>query len=633
MSAHLRRSSIVLVQSLLVVLSLVLAWLLRFEFTCPLPNLLLFAIPVLLLFRTASMARFGLLHGYWRYSGSKDLEDIVGSVALGSCGFIVAIRYILDIKAFPLSVYILEALITTALLGGARFIFRQTLQRRETSQSRAEQDVRVLVVGAGSAAYELVRQLPRHGYSPIACVDDDPAKQGARIHGVPVEGAIARIPSLVRKHEIDEILIAIASLSGTRMREITEICQSTGVKFRTIPAFGDLVGGRVTVSQLREVVLEDLLSREPVKLELEQIRNSLAGKRVLVTGAAGSIGSELCLQILNFSPSLLLCLDQDESGIFALGQQLDSLPGSERIRYVVANMTDKQRLREVIDGDIDVVFHAAAYKHVPLMEANVAEAIRNNITGLITTLDEAERAGGSTFVLISSDKAVNPSSVMGCTKRVGELIIAARPRSAMRCVSVRFGNVLGSQGSVVPTFKEQIRTLGHVTVTHPDITRFFMTIPEASSLVLQASTIGSHGDVMVLDMGQPIRIADLARTLIKMLGKKEDEVEIVYTGLRQGEKLYEELFYPSEQPLHTSCDKVTRVRGDRVDGTILHNHLRELSELLYNSNPDLLRAKLRQIVPEYDYAQHQTVPQSHPSTEQPARTGYVNSLTLLDVTE
>lgn len=598
---HWRRSSIVVLQGLLIVCSLTLAWLLRFEFTCPQPLLLVLAMPFLLLFRMAAMRRFGLLHGYWRYAGYKDFEDLILSVMVGSLGFIVSIRYVLGILAFPLSVYILEALLTTAFLGGARFLFRGTQQRRETALLRNGEDIRVLVVGAGSAAEELIRQLPRHGYRPLACVDDDPKKLAARIHGVPVVGAIGDLPWVVKRYDFSEIMIAIASLTASRMREVIQVCQTTGVRFRTIPAFSDLVGGRVTVGQLREVVLEDLLSRDPVEIDLEHIRQSLRGKRVLVTGAAGSIGSELCQQILGFTPARLICLDQDESGIFFLSLRLQELPGAECSEYVVADVTDRQRIAEALVGGVDVVFHAAAYKHVPLMETNVAEAIWNNIGGLGVMLEQAESAGADTFVLISSDKAVNPSSVMGCTKRVGELMIAARPRTGMRCVAVRFGNVLGSQGSVVPTFREQILQ-GRVTVTHPEITRFFMTIPEAVSLVLQATTVGGPGEVMVLDMGEPVRIADLARTLISMVGKTEEEVEIVYTGLRKGEKLFEELFYASEEPLPTSCDKVRRAKGPAIDGVALKGYLEQLQQLVYSRDSARLRAKLKEIVPEYSYS-------------------------------
>ncbi len=365
----------------------------------------------------------------------------------------------------------------------------------------------------------------------------------------------------------------------------------------------DLIDGTVTVDQLREVRIEDLLGREPVLLDVNPVREQIEGQVVMVTGAAGSIGSELCSQLLGYRPRKLICVDQDESGLFFLEQNLARYDDERLAEYHVADIADRERLRCIMfSRGVDIIFHAAAYKHVPMMEANVAEAVRNNIFGLVALLDVAEQCGCKSFLMISSDKAVNPTNVMGCTKRICELIVAARSSPGMRRVSVRFGNVLGSQGSVVPVLQEQIRKSQVVTVTHPDITRFFMTIPEAVSLVLQAFTIGRDGEILVLEMGEPLRIADLARTLIRLCGKTEDDVDIVFTGLRPGEKLHEELFYDDEEPLLTSCDKVRRTLGQHQGWPLLEMQLSELHKFLYSGMDILIRAKLKQIVPEYVYA-------------------------------
>jgi FlaA1/EpsC-like NDP-sugar epimerase len=324
----------------------------------------------------------------------------------------------------------------------------------------------------------------------------------------------------------------------------------------------------------------------------------------MVTGAAGSIGSELCAQLLSYKPEKLLCVDQDESALFFLEQKIGQAAAEVCPEYCVADVADRQRMKGLISSaGVDIIFHAAAYKHVPMMETNTSEAVRNNVLALMSLLDVAEQCGCTAFLMISSDKAVNPTNVMGCTKRVCELIMAAKPNSRMRRVSVRFGNVLGSQGSVIPVFQEQIRKQGAVTVTHPDITRFFMTIPEAVSLVLQAFTIGDHGEILVLEMGQPMKIVDVARTLIRLCGKTEDDVEIVFTGLRKGEKLHEELFYASESAFRTDLEKIIRTSSKLMSWSMLHEHLRELEAMVYASTDAMIREKLKQIVPEYRYVE------------------------------
>ncbi len=617
------RWTIVALQSALVLCSLIVAWLLRFEFSLRGASLLLIVAPILLVFRLASMRRLNLLDGHWRYTSVSDVEDILKSVGLGSIGFLLFTRYLLSVKAFPLSIYILEALLTTAFLTGVRFTCRRSLNGT-ARRRRGDSGKRVLVVGAGDAAESLIRELPRGGYVPVGCIDDNPVKRDFTVHGVPVLGNADQIPAVVAAHFIDEVLIALPSATGAQMRRIVESCQRSNRGYKTVPGLLDLVDGKVSVKQLRDVKLEDLLGRDPVEMNLDAVRLQIENKVVMVTGAAGSIGSELCRQVLGYRPAKLICLDQAETPLFYLQQGFKDHPSAAQSVYCIADIGDTRYMRSVLlEHGVQIIFHAAAYKHVPLVEGNLYEALKNNVFALSRLLDVAGETGCERFLLISSDKAVQPTSFMGCTKRMGELLVAARPSSGMRCVSVRFGNVLGSQGSVVPVFQEQIRTKQRVTITHPEITRYFMTIPEAVSLVLQAFTVGEHGNVLVLDMGEPIRIVDLAKTLIRLSGRREDQVEIVFTGLRPGEKLYEALFYASEEQLPTSQKQVRCTRANLMSWTRLMQHLSELQQLTVEGSEASIRAKVRDIIPEYSYAlpplslqgtrSHELGTNSHPS--------------------
>jgi FlaA1/EpsC-like NDP-sugar epimerase len=596
MSTNINRLFVALGEVVLVVLSVTIAWLLRFDFTLPNPQVLLAAMPTLVLLRILGMARFNLFHGYWRYTGISDALDILKAVALGSVGFLAVERWILGEKRFPLSVYCIELILTVCMLVGVRVLARALLQNARSSTDGDHRKT-VVVIGAGSAAAMLVRELPRSAYFPVALVDDDPAKAGVSLHGVPVAGTIKDLPHVVRVCRPDELMIAIPSATGEQMQRIIDICDQTRLRFRTIPSLGDLINGTVTVDQLRDVNLEDLLGRDPVCLDVDSVRRRITGRVVMVTGAAGSIGSELCHQLLNYKPLKLICLDQAETPLFNL--QNAQTGSACNIVYCVADITDSTRLRDVIqEHNVQVILHAAAYKHVPLMEENLQEALKNNVFGLLALMEVADQSGCEDFLLISSDKAVNPTSFMGCTKRIGELMVAARP-SRMRCLSVRFGNVLGSQGSVIPLFQEQIRLKRTITVTHPGITRYFMTIPEAVSLVLQAFSIGEKRDILVLDMGKPVRILDMAKTLIRLSGLRQDEVKISFTGLRPGEKLFEDLYYAFERRSNTGAQKVFRTRGQTASWSELLQLLAELRAESATGIPDRIRAQVKEIVPEY----------------------------------
>jgi FlaA1/EpsC-like NDP-sugar epimerase len=590
-----------MIQAWLIICSLILAWLLRFDFTLPYRPILLSAIPILVVTRLATMAFYGLLRGWWKYVGIRDVIDILKAVGTGSILFLVLMRFALRATAFPRAIYVLEALLSAGLLMGVRLLSRVVAESVRENISSCK---RVILLGAGSAAHAILREIRRPGspYVAVGCVDDDQSKLGIRIDNVRVLGTVDQLSEVLSSEPADEALIAVPSATGAQMRRFVEICTRAKISFRTVPALKDIIAGQVAVSQLREVSLEDLLGREPVQIDLEAVRRQIADRRVLVTGAAGSIGSELCRQILDYSPSQLVCLDQSETGLYFLQLELMAHKNGTQLTFCVADINDVERVWRLLSGfSPEIIFHAAAYKHVPMMEFNVQEAVKNNVLALVGLLDLADQAGCKSFVMISSDKAVNPTSVMGATKRICELILSSRPSNGMRCVSVRFGNVLGSSGSVIPVLKQQLRNHQPLTVTHPEIRRFFMITREAVALVLQAFAIGSHGDILVLDMGEPIRILDLARNLIRLSGKSEHEVEIQFTGLREGEKLEEELFYHHERVFPTSCDNIKQTNGSLNNWSVLCRQLDELRASINVDGSAPIRAKIKEIVPEYSY--------------------------------
>jgi len=589
------------VQACLVLAALFTAWMLRFDFSLPEKRTLFMAAPILVVIRVAAIWRFGLLRGWWRYVGIDDMFQIMKAVVVGSVFFVIIVRYGLGLTTFPRTMYLLEALLTTCFLGGARVLSRLLAESFRQAQLEAK---KIAVIGAGVAAQMVVRELqqPRSGYEVVAFFDDDQSKIGLRIMGVTVVGKVDELPFWTEtRASVDEVLIAVPSATSAQMNRFAEIAERAGTRYRTVPPLRELILGDLLVDQIRELHLEDLLGRDAVELDLNTVRAQIFGRVVMVTGAAGSIGSELCRQILEFGPSILICLDIDETGVFHLQTELTPLTGDCDLLMCVADVRDRERLRKVcFSNQVEVIFHAAAYKHVPLMESNVEEAVQNNVGGLLALLDVAEQAHCRDLVMISTDKAVNPTSVMGATKRIGELVLSSRPPNGLRCSSVRFGNVLGSNGSVIPTFQEQLRKGLPLTVTHPEIQRFFMTIPEAVSLVLQAFVIGKHGDVLVLDMGQQVKIIDLARRLIHLAGKRDADVPILFTGLRPGEKLVEELFYPKEEVLPTSHAKIKHTRFKGPSWTQLMAQLGQLNQACIAGEVADVKAMIKCIVPEYD---------------------------------
>jgi len=589
---------ITLFEAALVCCSLLVAWLLRFDFSLPYRGLLFRTLPLLILIRLAALRLFNLHRGWWHFSGIAEVLDILKAVGIGTLVFYLLMGG-LGIAAFPRSVYIIEGVLTAGLFAGGRLMSRLLV---ECMRGNVRGSKKIIVIGAGFAAQMVIREIAhvRNGYSVVGCLDDDPKKLGLKVQGVPVLGSVGRLPRVLARNPADEVLIAVPSATGEQMHRITRICQQTGIPFRTVPSLHEIIDGNVSIRQFREVRLEDLLGRDTVEMDLEPVRRELEGKVVLVTGAAGSIGSELCRQIRHYHPKRLVCVDQSETGLFYLQQELTEGREEPSLFFCVADISDTERMQILFNGERpQVVFHAAAYKHVPIMECNVQEAVKNNVFGLLSLLDVAERNAVVSFVMISSDKAVNPTSVMGTTKRVCELILSCRADQSMRCVSVRFGNVLGSNGSVIPVLQQQLQNNQSLTITHPEIKRFFMTAREAVALVLQAFSIGEHGDILVLDMGVPISIVQLARTLIQLSGKTEEQVEIRFTGLRPGEKLLEELFYGFEEVLPTCRQKIKKARGKDMSWPNLAQLLFELRASLTVDGANPVRAKLREIVPEY----------------------------------
>ncbi|MGD6875738.1 polysaccharide biosynthesis protein [Bacillus infantis] len=482
----------------------------------------------------------------WEYAGSEEMMMIVKAVSLSV--FTTAILVIM--QDFSLRVLISSWMIQLLLIGGSRYSWRLFKDRQ--SRNRMNDIKRTLIIGAGSAGTLVARQLRQSGdcdLNPVAFIDDDMRKQKLNILSIPVVGGIESLQHHVENLNIEMIVIAIPSLNKPELNRIYEECKKTKVKTQMLPMFEDLVTGKVAVNEIRDVKVDDLLGRKPVVLDTQSIESIITNNVVLITGAGGSIGSEICRQVSQFNPYQLILLGHGENSIYTIEKELKSTYGNTiNIITEIADVKDRDRMFTIMNQyQPRIVFHAAAHKHVPLMERNPAEAVYNNIFGTRNVAEAADSGKVDTFVLVSTDKAVNPTSVMGASKRIAELIVQdINKKSPTRFVAVRFGNVLGSRGSVIPLFKEQVRKGGPITVTHPEMKRYFMTIPEASRLVLQAAALASGGEIFVLDMGEPVKIVDLAKNLIKLSGLTEEDIAIEYTGIRPGEKLYEELLNAEE---------------------------------------------------------------------------------------
>lgn len=544
---------------------------------------------------------FGLYRGVWRFASMPDLLRIVKATLAGVAITAAAIFFMNRLQGVPRSVFVLEAILLVLLLGSPRFVYRWIKDRRLYGGGVKN----VLIVGAGRAGEMLVRDLlrdPNPVYRPVGFIDDDPAKRGKDIHGVRVAGTCDDIAAAADACAAEQLLIALPSASSRQMQRIVEKCEASGRPFRALPRLQDLVTGQIGIKDLREVKIEDLLGREAVSLDWASITRGVRGKTVLVTGGGGSIGSELCRQIARLQPAHLLIFEQSEFNLYSIELELRRTFPQLHLTALLGDITDAVAVERLLDSQHpEMIFHAAAYKHVPLLEHQVRSAVRNNVLGTRTLAELAVRHGCATFVMISTDKAVNPANIMGMTKRVAEIYCQNQSaRSTTHFITVRFGNVLGSAGSVIPLFQKQIAAGGPVTVTHPEITRFFMTIPEAAQLILQAGAMGQGGEIYVLDMGEPVRIAYLAEQLILLSGKKPaEDIEIVYTGLRPGEKLYEELFHESEKLAGTRHPKILLSTSRITDFAELERSLDRLADACADPDPNVIYRLLCDLVPEH----------------------------------
>jgi FlaA1/EpsC-like NDP-sugar epimerase len=579
----------------------VVAFLLRFDLSLPSAYriYLAYALPIWILVKIAVFHVAKLDRGLWRYLSVGDLSRIAYGNLTASVVSCILIKVIAP-RGFPRSIYILDLMICFLATSGLRLILRLMLEVTSNARSTKGVEKTTLIYGAGDAGITLLREIrnnPRLSYRVLGFLDDRPDKKGLRLAGAPVLGGGDQAESLVTRHNVETILIAIPSASGVEMTRILELCHKAGVECKTVPGLAEVIEGSGLASQIREVAVEDLLGRTPVRLEEDQIRGTLEGKVVLVTGAAGSIGSELCRQIARFHPAGIVGFEIAESPLFEIDREMRQMFPQVPFHPEIGSIQNRARLDDVLrQHKPSVVYHAAAYKHVPLMEAHVFEAIENNVFGTYNVAVAAAEHGVEHFVMISSDKAVRPTNIMGTTKRVAELVLLALQNGCTKYVAVRFGNVLGSSGSVIPIFKKQIAAGGPITVTHPEMRRFFMTIPEACQLVLQASAIGKGGQICVLDMGQPVKIVDLARNLILLSGLKPDEdIKIEFTGMRPGEKLYEELSTLLEDTVPTEHEKIRIFIGDGMLERDIQGWLDSLHEICETRDTGRLVVALKQI--------------------------------------
>ena len=600
-----RRIIVFLSDLVLISLALCASFLLRFDFAIPPAEAELFkeCLLVVLVVKPLVFISIGFYQSMWRYASLQDAIEIFKGVTFSSVLAVFAILFLRQFAPIPRSIFVLDWFLLFALMAASRLVWR--VYRESYNVSRSCDGPRTLIIGAGEAGSLLLKEIRRHphtAYNVIGFVDDDPYKRGLKLHGVPILGATKQLKALIRTNEIEDVIIAMPSASGKVIRAVVDSCKNANVTFKTLPSIGNLIDGSLSISQIKKVEIEDLLGREPVVLDREQIGGYLTGKRVMVTGAAGSIGSEICRQVALFGPEKLILFDQAETPLYEIEKELVFCFPKLRILPILADVRDRDKVEAAFEEFApEVVFHAAAYKHVPMMEYNPAQAVLNNVFGSKNVADAAHRFQVRNFVMISTDKAVNPTNVMGATKRAAEVYIQALSRtSATKFTTVRFGNVLGSNGSVIPLFKEQIARGGPVTVTDKRVIRYFMTIPEATQLVLQAGSMGSGSEILVLDMGEPVRIVDLAEELIKLSGLTPyEDIDIVFTGLRPGEKLFEELLIDGEGIMSTAHDKIKVLAPVQIDMGPIKVELKLLYDAARANSVNVLVESLKFMVPEF----------------------------------
>lgn len=563
-------------------------------------------LPIVVVIQTVFLVIGGVHRGVWRFTSLPDLVRILRSVAIGTVIAALVIFLYARLELVPRSAFLFYGLLITAILCGSRIGYRLIKDRHFASRATGK----AIIVGAGVAGEQVVRDInrnPDRTHEPIAFIDDDPVKLGKDIQGIRVVGGCEQLPDVCQKWNVDLILIAVPSATDMEMQRIVSWCEESRVTFRTLPSVSDVVRGHVGVKDLRAVRIDDLLGRDPVSMDWSRIRDDLQNKKILVTGAGGSIGSELTRQLANIKPKELILFERNEYNLYTIERDLKENYKHIPIHSVLGDICDSASVKQVFNFHApDVVFHAAAYKHVPLLEGQTREAVRNNIVGTSIVAQQAHHSNTKAFVLISTDKAVNPENVMGACKRVAELYCQALGKqSSTRFSIVRFGNVLGSAGSVVPLFQEQIQKGGPVTVTHPDMTRYFMTTTEATQLIVESCTVGTGGEIFVLEMGNPIKVAFLAEEMIKLSGKVPGEdISIIFSGLRPGEKLHEELFYPEEKLTQTSNDKIKLALGSEIDWKVINPLIKRMEKAVDDFDEDELLVLLNHLVPGFKAVTH-----------------------------
>ena len=605
------------------------AFLIRFEFSIPPYYLDLFLrmLPYVIVTKIACLYFFDLYRGMWRYTSISDLLNIIKAATASSLLITIFIAFKMRFIGYPRSVFIIDWFLTILFIAGFRLLVRlffERLAREKSIKSMSQQFVslfkrypknvkRLLIIGAGDCGEKILREIRDNSSLKLKVVgflDDNRNKIGRKIHGVPVLGLVNEISSAIKKVRADEALIALPSATGSQMRKIIEHCKESGILFKTVPGYGELINGRVSVKAIRDVAYPDLLGRPVVKLDAPGISDYIKGYCMLVTGAGGSIGSELCRQICKFGPKKIVLFERAESPLYEIELELKRNFSDISIVPVLGDIQSSIQLENTFKAhNPQIVFHAAAYKHVPMLEIQPWKAVENNILGTERLIKVVQQHGCDRFVFVSTDKAVRPTNVMGASKRVAEMLIQCQggnPNNQTKFAVVRFGNVVGSVGSVVPLFKKQIEIGGPVTVTHPEVTRYFMTIPEACQLILQAGALcDEQVEIFILDMGKPIKIADLARDLIRLSGFEPDvDIKIEFIGLRPGEKLFEELITEGEGIVPTTHEKIMTLRGEKCSLKMLNGKIDELGQLAEEQNADKIRSKIKEMVADYQPYDH-----------------------------
>ena len=599
---------VIAIDTMLITVSLVLSYALRFntlDLGLHAPQILI-ALPVLLPLRLGVFLSMGLYRGMWRFTGTRDLISLIKAVTISS-GLVMAVLFLVfRLEDYPRSVFLIDWFVVLVLVGGSRFAYRLYHEGSlHTGMNRDAAARNVLIVGAGRAGEMILREILgnyRLNYTPVGFVDDSRKKRNMTIHGFRVLGNTRELPSLIKEYAVAEVFLAIPGASGAAKRRIMRTCKRAGIKSKTLPAVSEILSGSAKVSMLREFQIEDLLGREPARLDTASIRDFLKDKTVMITGAGGSIGSELCRQVAQFSPKRIVLFERSEYNLYQIHMNLHDLFPEVLVSPVIGDILQQNRVEQTFAKFLpEVVFHAAAYKHVPLMEMNPLEALWNNVQGTAIVARCSHTYGVRKFVMVSTDKAVRPTNIMGVSKRIAELICQGiGSASKTQFVTVRFGNVLNSVGSVIPLFKRQIEKGGPVTVTHPEVYRYFMTIPESVQLIMQAGAMGKGGELFLLDMGEPVKIVDLARDLISLSGLEPDkDIKIVFTGLRLGEKLYEELLTEGEEIKSTLHEKIKVAKSDSIDWPSLLIKVEILLESLRSGFSRDVIQKIKEIVPEF----------------------------------